>query len=219
MRKISKTQALNIILQWAGEYDKKLNNRQFLILYTKGNTIDSVIVGFRDFNFLHLTGVKTRLSASLFYSACISGKLSEKDFKLDNAGHAVQKLSVLPYLSGLLYNKCLLGEYINSGIYVRADYFAGSTKNTLSLGFESGKKFDYPVTLYNESIKNLVEHAYKVVAVYSKMTGEADFNTVTFEDKNTAWDALDASGNEIAKDKIQELLRRWFLAFNLLRKS
>ena len=157
---------------------------------------------------MHLTGVKTRLSASLFYSACISGKLSEKDFKLDNAGHAVQKLSVLPYLSGLLYNKCLLGEYINSGIYVRADYFAGSTKNTLSLGFESGKKIDYPVTLYNESIKNLVEPIYKVVVVYSKTTGETEFNTVTFEDKNTAWDALDASGNEIAKDKIQELLRR-----------
>ena len=34
-------------------------------------------------NFLHMTGVKTRLSAQQFYAACLESKLSEYDFEID----------------------------------------------------------------------------------------------------------------------------------------
>ena len=41
-----------------------------------------VCVGFRDMNYLYMTGVKTKLSAQWFYSACLDRKLSEKDIEL-----------------------------------------------------------------------------------------------------------------------------------------
>ena len=81
-----------------------------------------------------MTGVKARLSAQQFYSACLDGKLSENDFEIDDKGKVQQKLMVLPRLSELLYN----GNFINSGIFIRADYFVGNTKAVYSVGFRTG---------------------------------------------------------------------------------
>ena len=90
-------------------------------------------------NFKHLTGVKSRLSAQQFYDACLSGKLSERDFELDRKGKAQQKLAVLPYLSELLYHNCMVGSFINNGVVIRADYFVGDTRAVISVGFRDGK--------------------------------------------------------------------------------
>lgn len=53
------------------QYEEKLNDKQFLIIYRERKDIKTVNVGFRDMNFLHMTGVKTRLSAQQFYAACL----------------------------------------------------------------------------------------------------------------------------------------------------
>ena len=52
--------------------------------------------------------------------------------EMDSKGKVQQKLIVLPYLSELLYNNCMIGNFINSGIYIKADYFVGNTKAILS---------------------------------------------------------------------------------------
>ena len=67
--------------------------------YDKKSLTKTVEIGFRDMNFLHLTGVKTKLSAQQFYAACLESKLSEYDFEIDNKGKVQQKLMVLPYLA------------------------------------------------------------------------------------------------------------------------
>ena len=79
-----------------------------------------------------MTGVQTRLSAQQFYVACLESKLSEYDFEIDNKGKVQQKLVVLPYLAELLYHHCMIGDFINSGICIRADYFVGDAKIKLS---------------------------------------------------------------------------------------
>ena len=119
-------------------------------------------------NFLHLTGVKTRLPAQQFYSACLSGKLSVKDIEVDTKGKIQQKLAVLPYLSELLYHNCMIGDFINSGIVIKADDFVGDTKAVLSVGFQHGKASNIPVTLYNENVKILSNPTCKVLAIFSK---------------------------------------------------
>ncbi|MBD9219927.1 MAG: hypothetical protein EGQ35_06405 [Clostridiales bacterium] len=80
MKNYDVKQALPIIVKAAKEYEEKLNNYHFLIIYIEKNTIKFCCVGFRALNFLHLTGVKTKLSAPMFYSACINGKLSTRRF-------------------------------------------------------------------------------------------------------------------------------------------
>ena len=168
MKNYRADQALPVILKAAKEYDEKLKDRHFLIVYRNMNNICTCCVGFRDMNFLHLTGVKTRLSAQQFYSASLSGKLSVRDIEIDRGGKTQQKLAVLPYLSGLLYHKCMIGNFINSGIVIKADYFVGDTKAVLSVGFRYGKTADIPVTLYNENIKKLSNPVCLVLAVFSK---------------------------------------------------
>ena len=94
-----KKAALKIMIEAVKQYEEKLNDKQFLIIYREGKDIKTVNVGFRDMNFLHMTGVKTRLSAQQFYAACLESKLSEYDFEIDNKGKVQQKLMVLPYLA------------------------------------------------------------------------------------------------------------------------
>ena len=55
------------------------------------------------------------MSAQQFYNACLEGKLSVKYINVNTKGRAQQKLAVLPYLSELLYGKCMVGDFINSG--------------------------------------------------------------------------------------------------------
>lgn len=138
MKKYDEKTALPIIIKAAKEYDEKLNDKHFMIVYQDKNEVKISEVGFRDMNFLHLTGVSSNLSATMFYSACISGKLSIRDFSIDSKGKAQRKLMVLPYLPKLLYNNCMIGKFINSGIYIKADYFVGNTKAILSVGFRLG---------------------------------------------------------------------------------
>jgi len=189
-KNISGGEALKIIVEAAKNYDIKLNDKHFLIVYQEGSQIKTACVGFRDMNFLHLTGVKTKLPAQLFYSAAISGKLSERDFSLDTKGKAQQKLAVLPYLHELFYHNCMIGNFINSGIYIKADYFVGDTKAVLSVGFRYGKKADMPVTLYNENVKALSRPVYKVLAIFSKQYNESTYRTCTYLAKGQELDKL-----------------------------
>ena len=180
MAKYKKQEALKIILNAAKCYEKNLRRMHFIIFYQDNKNLKSVEVGFRDLNFLHLTGVKTNLSAQLFYSSCIDGKLSEKDFEFDKQGKVQQKLEVLPHLSDLLYNSCMIGEFINSGICLKADYFVGNTKVVLSLGFKNGVGADYPVTLYREDVRKLTHPTNRVLAIFKKEYNQRKYTTCTY---------------------------------------
>ena len=178
--KYDKKKALEIIVEAAKQYDKWLKSNHFLIFYQKGKEQDFVEVGFRDLNFLHLTGIKTKLSAQRFFSLCIDGKLSEKDYDLDTKGKAQQKLMVLPFLHELLYHNCMIGDFINSGVLIKSDYFVGDTKAVLSVGFRSGKTVDMPVTLYKENVKKLIKPVCKVLAIFKKPYNHQTYTECTY---------------------------------------
>lgn len=81
-------------------------------------------------------------------------------------------MMVLPYLPDLLYNNCMIGDFINSGICIKADYFVGNTKVVLGVGFRTGKSVDFPVTLYNEDIRKLTQPTCKVLIIFRKEFNE-----------------------------------------------
>lgn len=182
------------MIEAAKKYEEKLNDKHFLIVYREGKDTKTVSVGFRDMNFLHMTGVKTRVSAQQFYTACLESKLSEHDFEIDNKGKAQQKLMVLPYLAELLYHRCMIGDFINSGICIRADYFAGDTRAVLSVGFRTGKKTDFPVTLYNEDVRKLSRPTNRVLAIFSKHYKDRHYYNCTYLAKNQSIHELGISG-------------------------
>ena len=90
---------------------------------------------------------------------------------------------VLPYLSELLYNNCMIGKFINSGICIKADYFVGNTKAVLSVGFRMGKRVDFPVSLYNEDVRRLSQPTNRVLAIYAKDYKQESFMECTYLSK------------------------------------
>lgn len=183
MRNYDEKAALPIIIQAAKDYDDQLKDRHFLIVYRIKTGVETCCVGFRDMHFLHLTGIKTKMPASAFYSACLAERLSVKDFSVDTKGKAQQKLAVLPYLSKLLYHNCMVGNFINSGISIKAAYFIGDTRAVISVGFREGRTVDIPVTLYNENIKTLSNPTCKVLAIFSKVYNIKKFDKCTYLSK------------------------------------
>ncbi len=192
--KYDKKKAIEIIVRAAKNYKDHLQDKVFLIIYTEKGITKNVQVEFRDSHFLHLTGVYTRLSAKRFYEKCINKKLSINDFELEMGGKTQQKLIVLPFLHELLYNNCMIGNFINSGIYIRADYFVGNTKATLSVGFRYGKNVDFPVTLYKEDVRKLSQPTNKVLAIFKKDYYQVNYMECTYLSK----------GQEVGKLPIDE---------------
>ena len=152
--KLDKANAIGIITKAAQKYDEFLNSRHFLIVYRFQEEIRYAEVGFRDYNFLHLTGIKSSLSAQRFYERCLNHKLSENDIEIDSKGKAAQKLMVLPYLHDLLYHNCMIGDFVRSGVMIYADYFVGDTKLVLSVGFRKEKGQDCPVNYIVGMLEN-----------------------------------------------------------------
>lgn len=193
-----KKKAIEIITQAAKNYKEYLQNKIFLIIYREKQVTKTVEVEFRDSHFLHLTGVYTKLSAKRFFEKCIAKKLSINDFDLEKGGKTQQKLMVLPFLHELLYNNCMVGNFINSGIYIRADYFVGNTKAILSVGFRYGKKVDFPVTLYKEDVRKMSQPTNKVLAIFRRNYAQINYLECTYLSK----------GQEIGKLQIDEDIKK-----------
>ncbi len=184
MQMKNKQKIVNDIAWAANRYEESLNNCHFMIIFQKNSSHHVVEIGFRDMHFKHLTGVVSSISAQRFYQQCLAGKLSLKDFEVSKDGKTEQKLSVLPYLHELLYHNCMIGDFLNSGIRIRADYFVGDTRKVLSLGFRRGSNIDYPVTLYKEDVKRLSRPVYKVLAIFKKKYNQPEYTECTFLSKN-----------------------------------
>ena len=180
LKKYSKAEAIAIITAAAEKYDAVLNGRQFLIAYGQSDAPDFSVVGFRAHNFLHLTGVIAADKPNRFYQKALDHKLSERDFDFDRYGNAHLKLAVLPGLHRLFSGHTLRGSFARTGIRIETDYFVGSTAMRLALGFRCGMSCDFPVSLYCEDIRSLTSDSQKVLAVWVKAFGDADFEVNTY---------------------------------------
>lgn len=188
--KYDKKKAVNIIVTAAKNYQKYLQDKNFLLIYQNFQEIKTAQVEFRDYHFLHLTGIKTKLSAQRFYEKCLNGKLSFEEIVIEQKGSVQQKLEVLPFLHELLYHNCMIGAFINSGICIRADYFVGNTKAVLSVGFRFGKRADFPVTLYKEDVRKLSHPTNKVLAILGKNYKQQCYMQCTYLSKGQIIDKL-----------------------------
>lgn len=198
--KQDKKKMLHIISKAANEYEKYLNNKYFLVVFPKGRKIEYVQIGFRNMHFLHLTGVKTKLSAQRFYYACLAGKLAEKDVEFDGNGRVQQKLMVLPHLHELLYHPCWIGDFVNNGVVIQSDYFIGDTKSILCVGLRYGKTVDLPVTLYREDVRKMIRPVNKVLGIFAKCYNEKEYSQCTYLAKGHCMDEIKLSIVENKKE-------------------
>lgn len=190
MKNYSKAEAIRIITDAAATYDAIMRDRQFLVAFAGIPGIDFCIVGFKANNFKHFTGIKSDLSASDFYRKALAHKLSPNDFSFDSSGNAQRKLAVLPQLSRMFFGNALRGVFNRSGILLEADYVIGGTATRIAVAFRNGKRFDVPVSLYCEDVKNLTIGSTRVLAVWRRSFGETDFTENTYSAKDINADTL-----------------------------
>lgn len=78
----------------------------------------------------------------------------------------------------------MIGDFINSGIMIRADYFVGDTKAIVSVGFKVGKTADIPITLYHEDVRKLSRPTCKVLEIWCKRFDEVEYSLCTYSARN-----------------------------------
>lgn len=78
---------------------------------------------------------------------------------------------------------CMIGNFINSGVLIKADYFVGNTKAIISVGFRVGKNIDYPVTLYKEDIRVLSSPTNRVLGIFVKHISQTKYTECTYLSK------------------------------------
>lgn len=65
MSKIDIKAAIRIATEAAKKYEQHLNNRHFMVVYEENSKTKIAKLGFRNMNFLHLTGIETNLKRNI----------------------------------------------------------------------------------------------------------------------------------------------------------
>jgi hypothetical protein len=101
---MDKQKALEIMSSAAQLYNKNLVSRKVLVIAKNKNNLLTYELFFNKSNFLHFTGIKTKLSPADFYDALISNRLRIKDFNYKNDLLAERKLKVMESAMTLIYS-------------------------------------------------------------------------------------------------------------------
>lgn len=181
-----KAKALRTINQAIKNYQNKLINFDFLIIYFENSEILSKVVTFKKHNFLHLTGIIAPYSPNLFYDSLLAGKISEKDFELKKDGTTKLKLDVLENLYIPFYSSAIIGIFNNRlKLKVKCDNGLGHTKIPyLTIGLEKSKKSFFPKTLLKEDIRKNCENLCPTQLIFKKIDSELNYSSISYKHKN-----------------------------------
>lgn len=194
MAKLSKEYVIKIVIECARMYEKNLMDRTLLfVLMDKHKNISSAEVSFCRNNFLHLTGLKIdkrKMSADQFFSLCVDGRLSVRDFSFSEEGTTVLKLQVLPFLLAKNLNANSFGDFGGSGIRLYTEKLAGGIKGCI--GFVKAEETSewVPNTLLNEDIRKLSKNRKQVIATYRKYRTEDKYTEIVYRARKIEWERV-----------------------------
>ena len=169
-----------LYISWES-YQTKLIPNSYLYLYEKNGILKSKFVAARDYNFLHLSGIKTNLSAEMFARKLRKKSLKPKEFYLENKRNIKSKLYKLPSLHEVMEQPLKIGKKSNT--LKNVDYIVG--RNQMILGFScanNGKGFDNPSTLMSGIWETIAAGKfYDILAVLkTPKQGQKLFDKVTY---------------------------------------
>lgn len=105
-----KSRIKTVLIQCAAIYNSLFVCRDHLIVSDAFHKRPYYIISAEKDNYLHLTGVHTSLSASVFFDKCLNGTLTESDFDFSFPNHdpksvkgsVRRKINALPLISNLI---------------------------------------------------------------------------------------------------------------------
>lgn len=206
--KFTKEEARKKVLNCAKEYQKKLLNKKFIIIYREreDNCIHYIEVIFYKRNYQHLTGIElidekgnvVHHQADNFYRKCIENKLGLDEFQLKKDGTAHLKLSALSALMDVTKITKITGDYNNIRPYLFVDKVMGGVN--FCLGLSKEENLYVPSSALLEDIKKLTDAPSQVLAILEKEINDDIYRTIKHVAKGLNLHNL-ALPNEIS-DKI-----------------
>lgn len=206
--KFTKKDARRIVLNCAKQYQKKLLNKKFLIIYRerRDHVIRYIEVVFYERNYQHLTGLELidhegnvlRNQSVNFYRKCIENKLGieEFGFKVDGTTHL--KLSALPVLMDITKITKITGDYNQMRPYLLVDKVVGGVNFCLGLSKEAD--IYVPSSALLEDIKKMTDAPSQVLAILEKEVQQEIYMDVKHVAKGLNLNSL------ILPDKMKEMI-------------
>jgi hypothetical protein len=168
-----------------------------LIIYGK-ESFGYIETYFTRANFLHLTGVNTKLSPGQFFNQCLNNALNTDDFEFRKDGTTALKLQMLPHILKPKQHYKMIGEYGGNKHFLQKDKLVGGAH--ACLGFVKSGNFYVPNTALQEDIRNITRGNARIVLILEKELSNAKYSEITYIAKN-----VDAAGviKAINSDKIK----------------
>ena len=161
------------------------------------------IAAFIPRNFLHLTGVRTKLGSIEFYNMAIRGRLREQDFEFMADGTTDMKLDVLPQLMNIHVSARMAGDYDYSKSLLVTDKLTGTF--TAAMGFrKTGESGVFvPNTALNTDMRLIsIKPIHRIAAIFQKKKQVDKYNVLTYLAKGLTID--DNALAPVLREKVNE---------------
>ena len=199
MKKYTKEEAINIVVECAKAYKNELAGRSLLFIgIDKQKKTSFVELSFYGNNFMHLTGLKAprrdkanRPFANAFYKKSLNHKLSPTDFDFSDDGTTHMKLEVLPGIINKYLQAHMIGDYDTTKPRLVTEKLAGSTSACMGFIFDQKLKQYVPNTVVKEDIRDITRRYSTVIAVYRKAIDDLQYTEMTFKSKKVDFSVID----------------------------
>lgn len=206
--KFTKEDARRNVLNCAKQYQKKLLNKKFLVIYRerRDSMIRYIEVVFYERNYQHLTGLELidregnvlRKQSVNFYRKCIENKLGLEEFRFKVDGTTHLKLAALPVLMDITKITKITGDYNHMRPYLLVDKVVGGVNFCLGLSKEDD--IYVPSSALLEDIKNLTDTPSQVLVILEKETLEEIYMVVKHVAKGLNLNSL------VLPDEIKDMI-------------
>jgi len=175
----TKAEALRIIHNGAIAYKNNLANKNVLFVTLVNGKTEVFEAAFLTRNFLHLTGVRTKLNSTTFYSLALRDRLREQDIAFAVDGTTDKKLDVLKPLMNVHKTAKMLGNYDNSQRLLVTDKLAGTV--TFAMGFRRDGDFYMPNTSLKTDVRTISKNPIqRIAAIFVKEIKEVKYCSVAY---------------------------------------
>ncbi len=183
-----KNEILKVLFRDSDLYMKKLLDKNLAFVYMQNGKTQVMETLFNKENFLHLTGIETNnnIDPIKFFDLCLLKRLHNVDFDLKSDGTTELKLSVLDRLINIESTAKMIGDFNGQRPKLYTEKIVGNIY--ACIGFIKCDEFYIPNTSLKEDVRDVVTHANRVIAIYSKGINDREYDALLYKAKGIELD-------------------------------
>ena len=184
---MTKQEALRVIHNSAKAYNENLVNRNVLFISLNNGKPELFEASFLPRNFLHLTGVRTGLSSTAFFSMACRDRLNENHIEFAGDGTTEIKLNVIKPLMNIHTTARMLGDYDHSQRFLVTDKLAGTV--TSAMGFNKDGEYYLPNTSLKTDVRMVSKKpVQRIAAIFIKRFSDEKYSDLRYLAKGVLLD-------------------------------